>query len=324
MTEGVKIVLCVTMSFALSMQAGCSSSAGGTPCSNDDDCPAGQFCDGSTCRPADEGDAGADGGDGWHGGDGWAGTDGVPDTDYQPCDEQSDCPQGLVCLNHICVDVLPWPDCKPGNSDDCPGDRYCSPEQGGCVPWPAHPQPMPRCEYIPPAGQFTPKEEWVWEQPAEAPEWNQVMMTPVVVPLAPPAPGDTPSPPAVLCNSFRADRGYSQDGILRAVSGVNGSTIFSVTDPQYYTHPVSGIAAADIDGDARPEIVTGKNGGHDLICFEHDGKFKWATDTGSLNIGWGGPAIANLDGEGPPEIVVGAAVVSADGQVLWAKSGSQG
>jgi hypothetical protein len=295
-------------------------------CAIDADCPNGWVCIDHRCR--DLSDGGGDGQDG--GGDADAGIQpdlgdlgGVDGGVLLPCQDSNQCRQGEVCFNNFCISVEAFPNCPTGDEDLCLNDRYCEPSLKGCVPWPARPEPQPRCQYFPPEGEFTPVEEWVWEKPAAAPEWDEVMMTPVVIRLTPQE-GDVFVPPAVLFNSFRADRGYSQDGILRAVRGVDGKEIFSVTDERYYTHPVSQIAAGDLDGDGYPEIVTGKNGGKDLICFEHDGSFKWATEGGTLTVGWGGPAIANIDGEGPPEIVIGAAVVNADGSIRWVKSGSRG
>jgi hypothetical protein len=296
--------------------------AGSRSCTTDEDCPDGMVCREGHCRDPGDGDGGDD-------------ADGQPRPDrgdpgrwdggtLTECDDPDDCVGDEICFNGFCVDVIPDPDCVEGDQDDCENDTYCEPSLGGCIPWEAHPSPDPVCEHIPPEGEFTPVEEWVWENPQEAPEWDEVMMTPVVVDLTGRSGGDVFSVPAVIFNSFRKDRGYTQDGVLRAVDGATGAPIFSVTDPEHHTHPVSNIAAGDIDGDGLPEIVTGKSGGRDLICFESDGTFKWATDTGQLVVGWGGPAIANVDGEGLPEIVMGAAVVNSDGTVRWQQPGSRG
>ncbi len=258
--------------------------------------------------------------DGGPGGD-WGPFDGGS---LSPCAGPADCSEPTICFNGFCVEVVPDPDCVPGDEDHCQNDSYCDPEQGGCLPWEVRPEPEPRCEHIPPEGEFTPVEEWVWQNPQQAPEWDEVMMTPVVIDLEDQAAPGVYAVPAVIFNSFRKQGGYSQDGVLRALRGDTGAEIFSITDEAQRTHPVSNIAAGDIDGDGRPEIVTGKSGGRDLICFEADGSFKWATTGGQLVVGWGGPAIANLDGQGPAEIVMGAAVIDAQGQVLWSKTGSRG
>lgn len=298
---------------------------GGPPCAIDADCPDGMVCVDGTCRTqgeadgedgrTDDGSTRPDRGDlGAYDGGGWV-----------ECDGPADCAGDQVCFNGLCVTVIPDPACVTGDQDSCINDTYCEPDLEGCVPWEAHPDPLPDCEHIPPEGEFTPVEEWVWDSPVAAPEWNEVMMTPVVADLSGRAGGDVFSVPAVIFNSFRRDRGYTQDGVLRAVDGATGEPLFSITEPEHFTHPVSNIAVGDIDADGLPEIVTGKSGGQDLICFEEDGSFKWVTDPpGQFVVGWGGPAIANVDGEGLPEIVLGAAVIDADGAIRWHHTGSSG
>ena len=302
---------------ALSL-AGCPDSTGGKPCVIDADCDDDQICVQDRCVDLSDVDGGT--GDGSQRPDRGSWDAGG----LAPCSRTADCQSGEVCFNGFCVEVDVDPNCVEGDDDACLDDTFCEPQLDGCVPWDAHPDPQPACEHIPPEGEFTPTEEWVWQTPSEAPEWDEVMMTPVVADLTGLAAPEFFVVPAVLFNSFKAETGYSQDGVLRAVRGDTGEAIFSVTDPAHYTHPVSNIAVGDIDGDGSPEIVTGASGGRDLICFGADGSFRWKTQTDSLVVGWGGPAIANIDGQGNPEIVIGAAVVDADGNVLWQKSGSRG
>ena len=271
--------------WTLVLAAGCQDSTSqGRPCAGDADCPDDQVCVDGRCTQVSD----TDGRDGHPDGDGGTKADrGDPGSwdagRLQPCEGQADCTEPEICFGGFCVEVDPDPDCPEDDDDSCDDDSYCEPELDGCVPWEAHPDPQPRCEHIPPEGEFTPVEEWVWQNPSEAPGWDEVMMTPVVIDLTGQADPEFFVVPAVVFNSFNAESGYSRDGVLRAVRG-----------------------------------------GQDLICFNADGSFRWATDTGSLNIGWGGPAIANVDGEGLPEIVVGAAVLNADGTVRWQVSGSRG
>jgi hypothetical protein len=313
------LMLCsIPLVLAVAGLSGCKDTTG-LPCAIDADCPDGQLCSQGHCTPI----GGPDGGDE----DGTTRPDrgdlGSWDAGSLPtCERTADCARGEVCFNGFCVTVDPDPNCQVGDADQCEDDSYCEQQLDGCVPWDAHPEPAWACEHIPPEGEFTPIEEWVWQNPVEAPEWDEVMMTPVVIDLTGQAAPEVYSVPAVVFHSFRADTGYSQDGVLRAVRGDTGEPIFSVTDPSLYTHPVSNIAAGDLDGDGLPEIVTGKSGGRDLICFNSDGTLRWMTETDSLVVGWGGPAIANVDGVGPPEIVMGAAVINADGTVRWHQAGA--
>ncbi len=320
-----KLFTAVSFTGLIVIGVACSDATGGTSCLVNEDCPDGQTCqDGKCHNPADEDGGLPDGQDGGHSAD--HGDLGTWDAGgLEPCERPQDCDQDEVCFNGFCVTVTSDPNCVTGDDDTCENDTYCEPQLDGCIPWEAHPDPQPKCEYIPPEGDFTPREEWVWQNPAQAPEWDEVMMTPVVIDLTGQASAENYVVPAVVFNSFRAEDGYSKHGVLRAVNGKTGQPLWSVTDEAYRTHPVSNIAAGDLDGDGIPEIVTGKDGGRDLICFNADGSFRWSTNTDSLAVGWGGPAIANVDGEGNPEVVMGAAVIDSQGNVLWNKNtGSRG
>ncbi len=317
--------ICIFLVFALASLAlaACSDDATGRICAVDSDCPSGEVCIEKRCvsiSDLDGYDGGADdGGSRPDYGDVGSWDAGGP----SPCDFPNDCAFGEECFNGFCVVVTPDPACVDDYQDDCEDDTYCESSLGGCVSWDARPGEVD-CEHIPPEGQFTPVEEWAWLQPAEAPEWDEVIMTPVVIDLTGQAGMDNFVVPAVVFNSFNIQDGYSANGVLRAVKGSTGEPIFSVTDPAYATHPVSGIAAGDLTGNGTPELVTGKSGGGDLICFDASGQFLWQTEVGDLLLGWGAPAIANIDGEGLPEVVVGAAVFNADGSLRWRKTGSRG
>ena len=112
--------------------------------------------------------------------------------------------------------------------------------------------------------------------------------------------------------------GQLSGGEVRAISGDDGRQLF-ITDSAYQVGAVSELAIGDIDGDSLPEIVGPYEDGRHLVAFEHDGQFKWLSDSellpGRYDSG-GAISIANLDGVGPPEIIIGASVYSADGKLL--------
>ncbi|MCP4502712.1 MAG: hypothetical protein GY822_22430 [Deltaproteobacteria bacterium] len=86
-------------------------------------------------------------------------------------------------------------------------------------------------------------------------------------------------------------------GIVRALDGATGQEIWSQTDPAYRVYSAVTPALADIDGDGFVEIIAqsyvllegiddglglkvkGKFREGRLIAFEHDGTFKWMSDT---------------------------------------------
>jgi hypothetical protein len=157
--------------------------------------------------------------------------------------------------------------------------------------------------------------EWAWRGSPARPDFNKILMTPVVIDL-----NDDEVPDIV----FTAHKtGAFSDGILTAVSGLDGSTLFQVTDPSHELFTVSQMAAGDIDLDGRPEVVTVHESGSGLVAFEHDGTFKW--QSGAVgNVSWGGPSIGDIDADGTPEVIVGRTVLNHDGTTRWVGTGGAG
>ncbi|HVG57805.1 MAG TPA: hemolysin, partial [Hyalangium sp.] len=79
-----------------------------------------------------------------------------------------------------------------------------------------------QCEVRPPfEPNFEPELEWQWTGSTILPNHKQVMMTPVVVELN----GD--GIPDVVFNTFAGGQ-YTVDGVVRAISGANGSELWTV------------------------------------------------------------------------------------------------
>ena len=104
-------------------------------------------------------------------------------------------------------------------------------------------------------------------------------------------------------------------------SGRDGHALWSVTDPALGLNGNSKLALADLDGDGRPEILAGAETNTNLLAFEHDGSFKWRSDTLVDQVSWGGPSIADVDADGAPEIVIGRQVLTSQGHVRWTGAG---
>lgn len=193
------------------------------------------------------------------------------------------------------------------------------------------------CLVVPTPGQFDAVLEWNWDGTPGSPLPNhiQVMMTPVVANLTDDnADGqinddDTPD---VVFSAF-AGSSWTQDGVIVALSGNDGSEIFTTpftTDLD--VEPVGQLAIGDIDGDGLPEIIaneditdTALNQGTEgrLIVFEHDGTFKFKSSV-IERLQWGGAALADLNLDGTPEIIVGRQVLDNSGVLLATGSGGQG
>ncbi|HVG62770.1 MAG TPA: choice-of-anchor A family protein [Hyalangium sp.] len=173
-----------------------------------------------------------------------------------------------------------------------------------------------QCEVVPPfEGSFEPELEWQWTGSSVLPNHKQVMMTPVVVELN----GD--GIPDVVFNAFAGSQ-YERDGVVRAISGADGSELWTVTDPAHRVRGAASMAAGDIDNDGRPELCTIPESGNGFICFEHDGTFKFRTSIPANS--WGGVSFADLDHDGNVEILNGNHVFSNTGTLKWTGAGGMG
>ncbi len=174
------------------------------------------------------------------------------------------------------------------------------------------------CEFEPPVGSFDPVLEWSWSSSMVFSGWLNVMMTPSVIDLT----GDG-IPDVVFGATASTGGGLVEVGVLRALSGDDGSEIFTVVDGALRVNTASSVATGDIDLDGLPEILACDDTGRRLIVFEHDGTFKWRSPF-LESINWGAPAIADLDQDGTPEIVIGRQVLDNTGAILWTGAGGRG
>ena len=150
---------------------------------------------------------------------------------------------------------------------------------------------------------------WEKTQFSDFPDSTQVISTPVVIDL-----NQDGSSEIVFATYANYSGFYEFSGsILRAVSGVDGSELWST--PGVFAG--GGIAAADIDRDGFPEIITVAEDLYSLVAFKHDGTKIWKSDASANLIGYGAPSIADLNGDGNTEIIVGATVYDVHGKLLW-------
>ncbi|MFY0527284.1 FG-GAP-like repeat-containing protein [Archangium gephyra] len=173
-----------------------------------------------------------------------------------------------------------------------------------------------QCEVKPPAGAaFEPELEWHWDGSPIASNYDQVMMTPVVVDVS----GD--GIPDVIFHTF-ADGNYQEDGVMRAISGDTGRDLWAVTHKDYRVYPGASIAAGDIDKDGRVDLCTIPSGNAGVICFENTGALKFRTTAPAT--GGSGISLADLEGDGSVELIAGGVVLDNKGAVKWAGAAGSG
>lgn len=230
------------------------------------------------------------------------------------------CGTGEVCAADRCF----LPEIPCADFWDCPENTYCEPALGFCLPQPGG----EACQLEPSGGAVVPTELWHWDGAgAVLPDYNQVMMTPVVANLTDDNGDgaiDQDDVPDVVFSTFCGGSScttgdYHNDGVLRAVNGADGSSIFDVTSERV----IGGaqVALGDLDGDGIVEIVAcgeGTNREGPILVFEHDGTLKWRSTDPRVRCGQSAPGIADLDADGQPEVFVRYSVLSGrDGSVVW-------
>lgn len=236
----------------------------------------------------------------------------LSDRPPQSCSAGKSCPEGKVCVSDVCVSDR-GPCC---NDNQCQGDTRCTTQTttggacGRCYDWgdggndnKCIGDGFSATDFKPPADRCK------WPGPGMTPVARDVVMTPVVIDL------DLDGEPEII---FAPQAGIGPSRLV-AIRGKDCSQIYDVAAG---IQGFSQLAAADLDGDKRPEIVgllaNGTTGsGHQVAIF--DGmtgrKLAQSTDTflmSGASFDCSAPAIADIDGDGKPEIAVGAMVARWD------------
>ena len=219
--------------------------------------------------------------------------------DVRRCDQDGDCGSGQRCIDNACV--IDNGSCA--TDEDCQNDTYCAcpPDikaaSCACIPWGHKPRgkgdDLCQGQAFEPGEFKTPVLKCQWPPAGMQPAYANIMSTPLVVDL------ENDGQPEIV---FAA--GYPGQAHLIAMSGRNCAVKWDRdTQISSCTH----IAAADLDGDGKVEIVGLAPG---TTVFDYQGNVK-ASLTTPTTAGCGQdypPAIANLDGVGPPEIITGGQV----------------
>ncbi|MCI0731835.1 MAG: tandem-95 repeat protein, partial [Chloroflexi bacterium] len=147
---------------------------------------------------------------------------------------------------------------------------------------------------------FTPTLKWAKSSFSVQGTYNQVLSMPAIADI------NLDGTPDVIFTTYRNDI-YTADGILRVISGDDGSEIFSITAQRVM--PLSSPLIVDLENDGIPEIVAERDAGG-FYAFSNTGALKY-TSPAFANPAFGStPAVADMNGDGLPEIVVGRFVLN--------------
>ncbi len=235
------------------------------------------------------------------------------------------CSPETTCRHGLCV-----PPCESGVS--CEGDA----DDGGILP----PDPSQTCDggvWEPAFGTcleevvtgsceqsrpttFEPEVLWKFE-PDDG--FRNVMTTPIVVDLN----GDGAAD--VLATFYSHEGGFGGAGLLRALSGVDGTELWktAIEASGSALVPTAGLTVAAL-GDGKALTVLAVDSHSRLVAYDgQSGDELWRSRTQEggaaiCDVGWGAPAVANIDLTGYPEIVCGFNVFEFNGVLRWSASSS--
>ncbi|MFT7578769.1 MAG: cysteine-rich repeat protein, partial [Myxococcota bacterium] len=182
-------------------------------------------------------------------------------------------------------------------------------------------------------GNIDPVVEWRQET-FSSPDYNQVMMTPVVGNLTDDNGDgviDGTDTPEVVFTRFRLNR-YTSEGFLTALNGDDGTERWSISvdGNGNQVQGASGVALGDLDGNGRPEICTVMMN-NTVSCWqvraadaeEGPPEFLWTSSGCSITRN-NYPAIADLDGDGTAEVLAAGCVLNGTDGTTRAKVPSDG
>ena len=222
-------------------------------------------------------------------------------------DDEVCCAEGEQCGNEGCFKPPdPLPSCDGGVWDSAFGTCLDEVVTGACE------QPEPTT--------FEPEILWQFEAGDGFPN---VMTTPLVVDVN----GDGASD--VLATFYSHEGGFGGTGLLRALSGVDGTELWKtpIDVPDSTLIPTAGIAVAAL-GEGKALTVLAVDAHSRLVAYDaRSGDELWRSRTSEggsaiCDVGWGAPAVANIDLTGYPEIVCGFSVFEFNGVLRWSASSS--
>lgn len=171
------------------------------------------------------------------------------------------------------------------------------------------------------------KLKWSWSTSTFHPESNQVIAAPIAVQLNDDNGDgkiDEKDTADIIVVTFEGNQ-YANGGYIRALSGVDGSELWSYSNGGVIADARYSPAAADLDGDGLIEIVSTSALSPYITILDHQGNIKKQLLKSAS--GWrsvGDIALADINGDGHLEILAAYGVYSYESGLLfshdWAPS----
>ncbi|MDN3401554.1 choice-of-anchor A family protein [Pseudoalteromonas sp. APC 3213] len=171
-----------------------------------------------------------------------------------------------------------------------------------------------------PISPFAMEQKWHWNSSDFMPEYNQVMTTPVVGQL------NDDNHDGLINENDVADvivvtfsSTNTSNGILRALSGVDGTELWDYQNGQIYSDARYSPALADLDNDGFVEIVLSDRNSDTISVIDHLGNVKKSINKFSPKSGRsiGSVSISDMNNDGVADIAVGDAVFTYENEVLF-------
>ncbi|MEF1171382.1 hemolysin, partial [Vibrio sinaloensis] len=156
---------------------------------------------------------------------------------------------------------------------------------------------------------------WSWQGSSFMPEYDQVMVSPVVVQLNDDNNDgkiDSKDTADIIVITFK-DNQYTYGGLVRALSGVDGSEIWDYSNGGVIADARYSVAAGDLDGDGVVEIITNNHEEPFYNILDNKGNVKKIIDKNEKKWGaLGQVSIGDIDNDGTLEIIAPDGVYNYD------------
>jgi len=161
-----------------------------------------------------------------------------------------------------------------------------------------------------PIKPFALEKKWRWDSSDFLPEYNQVISTPVVAQLNDDNGDgvvDFKDVADIVIVTYR-DNLFYKTGLVRALSGIDGSELWNYENGGVFSDTRHSLAAADLDGDGYIEIITNDQTSEVIQVLDNTGNIKkefikFGKPNGSI-------VVSDLNNDGQAEIIVGNSVFS--------------